>query len=103
MYRHLGSFPLPLSAVLSLAVIIMGASVGATLRDADAQGLGWAVALIGIAALLISLSRMLWLAVAENRVQYMSRVAREAIEEAGRNDLDAELRNLTKDGRPGGA
>lgn len=99
MRRHLGEFPIPFSVVIAVMLVAMGSVIGAISPWAPVRHLGWAAALIGLAALFIGLTRILWLALTENRMQFMSCVARRMIDEATTtDDLDSEWKALNERG-----
>jgi len=88
MYRQHGEFPIPESTSASLAIVVAGSLAGAMAPWELVRHVGWAVVAIGLASLIVGLARVLWLTMAENRVQFMSRVAREMIESLTVDDLD---------------
>lgn len=67
----------------------MASVIGAISPWPLVQDLGWAVAFIGVAVLLVALAQTIYSAVTENRIQFMSRTARDMIDSAA-DDVDRE-------------
>lgn len=93
MNRHLGGFPWPLSVSIPFMIVLVGCGIAVYPLE-DLRRFGWAAALVGIAALLLGLTKMLSLGLTENRIQFMTRIARDAIEYAESRDLDAEWKRI---------
>jgi hypothetical protein len=88
------SFPVSFSVAISFMVIVMGSVVGAVSPWPLIRDLGQAAAFISLAALLVALAEIIWRAVAENRVQFMSQVARERIDST--DPVDHEWRTFNE-------
>jgi hypothetical protein len=86
---------------MSFLVLVTAFGIGAFQPDPGLRRIGWAIGFIAFAALQIALARVLWIAHTDNRVDFMARAAREAIDYTRTPDIDREWRELDDNAESG--
>jgi hypothetical protein len=86
--------------VLPFLALVAAVVIGALQPDPDLRRMGWAVGLIAFGALQIALARVLWLAQSDNRFDFMSKIAQEAVDYVHITDIDREWQSFN-DGSKG--